>query len=233
MHVVECNLWTDFLEWLEPYRQLPVRRRETFLWRGQSNVDDGLISTLDRDVLFRNAKERDEFVDKCLTEFKRDSYSLGMALNSLDGEALELLARHHGLPSPLLDFTISPYIAAYFAFAGRFQSETGKIAIWQVDRALLDVEDQLVQIIDDLELLRFNPRALRQKGIFLKVSQPQLDLAVALGDAVTKIVLPASQAKLALLDLEAMTINAAYLFDSLDGAARAAFHRVVNAGSLV
>ena len=232
MRVIEFSRWADFLRWLEQYRQLSARRREMFLWRGQVDVDAGLLSTLDRRVRFQSLEERESFIERCLIEFKRDSYTLGLAADLPDGPALELLARHHGLPSALLDFTLPPYIAAYFAFAGQQDFQAGKAVIWRIDRARLDVEDQLLEVVDDLELLRFNSRALRQRGVFIRINQPQTDLAEVLGDAVAKIVLPASEAKIAMMDLEIMTINAAYLFDTLDGAATSAFHRVINTGSL-
>ena len=62
----------------------------------------------------------------------------GMALQygvdlPVDGETDEWLAlmRHHGAPTRLLDFTYSPYVAAYFAFEDAEPRDS--VAIWAVN----------------------------------------------------------------------------------------------------
>src|SRR5216683_5459105 len=46
-----------------------------------------------------------------------DMVSLGLTFGTTPGYEYMAYLRHHGFPSPLLDWTRSPYIAAYFAFS--------------------------------------------------------------------------------------------------------------------
>ncbi len=49
--------------------------------------------------------------------------------NDFLGKAYMIYLRHHMFPSPLLDWTCSPYIAAYFAFKKEPKQDTEKVSI--------------------------------------------------------------------------------------------------------
>lgn len=96
-----------------------------------------------------------------------------------------------------------------------------------LDRAMVDfVPGVLMDIVDDRELLRFNVRAIEQRGVFTRILSISDSLENLLGDALVKFELPASERRIALIDLDIMTITAKCLFRDLDAAGRTAVNRV-------
>lgn len=111
------------------------------LFRGQANSAWQLTTTLER---FGN-------LPSTLRQYMRDCASARRLLGNISSENIifdesfdceygeviralpnyEYIAflRHHGFPSPLLDWTASPYVAAFFAFRS-IQPDVEKVAIY-------------------------------------------------------------------------------------------------------
>ena len=150
---------------------------------------------------------------------------LGLGVDLPPGDALELLARHHGLPSPLLDWTRSPYVAACFAFASCDPAKTKAVSVYALDRqrfddAVLDPVSTKVELIDDPDLIVANRRALQQRGVCLRRSTVEHTLEDILGRALFKFRVPSAERDAALRDLDQHMVNLTTLFYDLDGAAR-------------
>lgn len=111
-----------------------------FLFRGQANSTWSLETTLERytgdkkynllDYYLTMGKTKSQietFTDGHWDILSRKQYNKWLdkkdcLLSRPPGCDFMIYLRHHGFPSPLLDWTRSPYIAAYFAF----QSAKGK-----------------------------------------------------------------------------------------------------------
>jgi hypothetical protein len=228
MDTITFGSWSEFRSDLLNYASQPRARRDQLLFRGHASTTWTLQTTLDRQQKFDSDFERDRHVKSLLEEFRREAMRLRPEAAHLPaGEALELLARHHGLPSPLLDWSGSPYTAAFFALDGASESALAPVAVWRLDRAKLPAKDSGIDLIDDQELLRFNMRALQQRGVFVRVSTIRRPVEDLLGDSLTKIEIPAAERKLALADLDEMGINSTNLMYDLNGAASTARSRIL------
>lgn len=88
-----------------------------YIFRGHGKESYILETTLNR---YRPGMSWMSGIDDLIDRFRIGVTQLGIASfdnnNRLDW--LEY-ARHHGVPTPVLDFTYSPYIALFFAFSGK------------------------------------------------------------------------------------------------------------------
>jgi hypothetical protein len=196
MPIREVNVatWEEFEEELKSLRA-PANREETgslpLLFRGQENSDWPLYTTLDRSkrrgMLFaeyfrRISKIRPEiesFTDRKwrLPEYpavyresnEYDSFSLKLTSGRLPAYAYMAYLRHHGFPSPLLDWTRSSHIAAFFAFRKIFWGDgtpNRKASIF-----VLSEEQFTVRGSDMPSIFRMGPYVRTHRRHFLQQSE--------------------------------------------------------------
>lgn len=226
----KCSSWEALDEDLARFFKLSFAERQQYVFRGHADSAWALESTLDR-FCQRHPKFRQADVLKTLTEqFQRECGRIAADLPKHEEVgAWPLLARHHGVPSPILDWTRSPYIALFFACAdSRHEQSTAPehFAIYCFSLNALDSASESasekIEVIDDSTLIRFNPRAVVQQSVFLKVS-PKWASGVQKG--LFRWLLPSSQRFHFLERLESMGITHTSLLGSMDAAAQTAIWR--------
>lgn len=128
------------------YKPIPCSNLRTFLSKVDSKINSGWVF---RGHLQDSWELRHKFERACtrfnlfgtdrirvetnmIREFKRRLHHYTANIPSINAtdEWLALM-QDHGAPTRLLDFTYSPYVAAYFAF--EFAEPDNSVAIWAVD----------------------------------------------------------------------------------------------------
>jgi hypothetical protein len=229
MKTIKFKSWNDFASRvLMKYAAESSMVRQQLIFRGQADSRWKLEASLDRGRSFPTSFARQDCLRRLIGQFRNQALSLRPRTHIRETLDWELFGRHHGLPTSVLDFTASPFVAAYFAFWESSPTDATHATVWRLDRQVFEEKDlDQVAILDEEEKIRFNPRAHEQRGLFLQIKDVSKGIEDALGSYLVRYDIPISQHKIALAALDSMSVNARNLFRDLDGAARTAALRVL------
>ena len=148
------------------------------IFRGQRNSEWPLRASLDR--LFLSSKDRLPKIKDATNLLKKFKYSTRGRLSSewtpKNDNSWWALGQHFGLATPLLDWTESPFVAAYFAFlkhAEKLNDNYPNRVIWALDPNEVQKRSKLLNAKDKVEIINplsdQNPRLVNQRGLFTKL----------------------------------------------------------------
>ena len=238
--MVTINSWDEYLDFINS------NELNNWAYRGQADSSWKLWSTITRELMNRSVRKQywTEQEHRSIWIFQRKCTPY-IEIRPAVTDIFQWLAlmQHHGAPTRLLDFTWSPYVAAFFAL----ESSTSDAAVWAINTPKLGsncftpeffkgdwvptpkeaLSKYGINGANDIavgEPFYKNQRLIAQSGTFVcpvDITRPIDEILSQKADTITKIVLKGRKLRhQAMRELYKMNITHATLFPDLDGLAR-------------
>lgn len=246
IRVLNFDEWVEFRAFIEE----TFTYQRTFIFRGQQDSEWVLETTLDR--LLKQLPppmHNQAIVDGHLSRFKKSIRGKrgSNPVKLKNPNECWALGQHYGLATPLLDWSLSPYIATFFAFSSNITPKSGNRSVWAINTAPLKTKQEEIKrtfevdkssfqenifekdrapVIDLVDpSLEDNPRIINQAGVFTRapilmpIEKWVNEFCGTENKAILyKLSLPEFERETVLANLDHMNINSASLFPDLNGA---------------
>jgi len=238
---IKCKGWPSFQDFLNKY----LKETRDYIWRGERCDNWPLLPSLDRKLKKKNTLHDKDVRNDILTRFKlsirgrEEKYLLKSNSEEDNENRLWALGQHNGLLTPLLDWSFSPYIAAYFAFREDSDKQTKNRAVYGLSAKLVSKRSK--SIGDKGKGIKFvspfvgdNPRLIQQRALFTKtpvgvdieswvkknISSKQTKWVLI------KILIQNTSREKILKSLDRMAVSPLELFPDIEGACRYCNHSI-------
>ncbi len=228
--------WNQYKSWIET----TIDAKKNFYYRGQRDPSWKLQTTFHRESneFGYNLSDYLNYIVPDVHYYVCAHHNEVVNLQDpIEFGAFLALLQHHGFPTPLLDWSLSPYIAAYFAFRDidekHPQSDNVRIYIFDASEWIDNYEQILDLRVTDKSyvsvirpLAKNNQRLIPQRGVYTVTNVSDMENHfLTLGKSKEKdflhiIDIPVSEKPKVMKDLNLMGINDMTLFPGMDGVCR-------------
>lgn len=228
----ESKIHGQKMSWNAFKTSISSQSKFSFLFRGQSEPWS-LCTSFHR----RDRYRMSEFTNKDVKQLHQrlsaiTKHFFDLAVPDQNGAFFNLL-QHHGYPTPLLDWSHSPYVAAFFAFRDRPIGYEGDAVVriyifnnqgWQQRFPQIKNLDPPFPHLSVMEFIAIdNPRLVPQQAVTTVTNLHDIEAYILERESETgvkyleAIDIPANEREVAMRDLRFMGITAGSMFPSIDG----------------